>query len=56
MGVNPCQAETKKIATFLKNIWENIWWFQEKFVPLQHSCKNNIEQLKLRHNYRVNFS
>ena len=39
-----------------KNNCEKTCTIQELFVPLQQSCKNDIEQRKLRHNYRTNFS
>ena len=46
----------KKIALETKNNCEKTCTIQELFVPLQQSCKNEIEQQKLRHNYRTNFS
>ena len=46
----------KKIALETKNNCEKTCTIQELFVPLQQSCKNDIEQQKLQHNYRTNFS
>ena len=46
----------EKVAMKAKNNCEKTCTIQKLFVPLQHSCKNDIEQRKLRHNYRTNFS
>ena len=49
-------CKTKLFRIFLKNNRLKTCTIQEKFVPLQHSCKIDIRQRNLRHSQRVNFS
>jgi len=54
--VGKWETSPQKSCSEDKNNCEKTCTIQGLFVPLQQSCKNDIEQRKLRHNYRTNFS
>ena len=54
--VEKWETSSQNVAPERKNNCEKTCVIRKLFVPLQQSCKNDIEQQKLRHNYRTNFS